>query len=68
MLWAILGALVGGAYEAFQTFELLRTGAYSLAQGIGIVLAGAAACAILFAAVSAALAMYLARKNESANG
>ena len=52
LLLAALGALIGGAYEAVETFELMRTGAYSLAQGGAIVLAGALVGAALFAAAS----------------
>ena len=51
---AALGALIGGAYEAFQTFELVRIGAYSLAEGAGFVLAGAALGAAVFAVASIA--------------
>lgn len=49
---AALGALIGGAYEAFEAFELVRTGAYSLAEGAGFVLAGAAVGAAVFAVAS----------------
>ena len=49
---AFLGALIGGGYEAYQTFELMRMGAYSPAVGLGIILAGAAVGAILFAVAS----------------
>jgi hypothetical protein len=52
-LLAVLGAFVGGGYEAFQTIELIRVGAYSLAQGSGIILAGAIVDAAVFAAVFA---------------
>jgi hypothetical protein len=48
-LLAILGALVGGGYEASQSFELMRMGAYSLQMGLGIIMAGAAVGAALFA-------------------
>ena len=54
LLLTLLGALIGGAYEAFQTIELMRTGAYSLAEGIGIILVGAVVGAIAFAAASIA--------------
>ena len=52
LLLTLLGALIGGAYEAFQIIELMRTGAYSLAEGIGIILVGAVVGAIAFAAAS----------------
>ena len=52
LLLAVLGALIGGGYEVFQTIELIRTGSYSLAWGMGIILAGATVGAILFAAAS----------------
>jgi hypothetical protein len=62
LLLAILGALVGGGYEAFQTIELMRTGAYSPAQGIGVILVGAIVGAAVFATASAAHRRYLSRK------
>lgn len=46
---AVLGALIGGGYEAYQTFDLVRIGAYSAVQGLAIVLAGAVVGAVLFA-------------------
>jgi hypothetical protein len=52
LLLALLGALIGGAYETFQTITLMRVGAYSLAEGIGIILVGAVVGAIAFAASS----------------
>src|SRR5919198_313828 len=52
LLFALLGALIGGAYETSQTFTLVRMGAYSLAQGIGFVLAGAVVGATAFAAAA----------------
>jgi|HubBroStandDraft_2_1064218.scaffolds.fasta_scaffold496956_1 hypothetical protein len=48
-LLAVLGAVIGGGYEAYQSFELMRMGAYSLAMGLGVIMAGAAVGAILFA-------------------
>ena len=65
LLLIVLGAFTGGAYEAFQTFELMRIGAYSLAQGIAIILAGAVVGAIVFGAASTAYGMYVSRKNPS---
>ena len=67
LLLAVLGALIGGVYEAFLSFELMRIGAYSLAQGIGIILAGSAVGAIVFAAASTAFRIYVMRKSESGN-
>jgi hypothetical protein len=58
---AVLGALIGGAYEAFQTTELMRVGAYSLAQGSGIILAGAIVGAAVFAAASAIYRVFASR-------
>jgi hypothetical protein len=58
LLLAVLGALSGGGYEAFQTIELMRMGAYSLAQGSGIVLAGAIVGAVVFAAASVIYRMF----------
>lgn len=49
---AVLGALIGGGYEAYQSFDLMRMGAYSLTEGLGFVLAGAAVGAALFAIAS----------------
>ena len=46
---AILGALIGGGYEAYQSFDLMRMGAYSPAMGLGMILAGTAVGAALFA-------------------
>jgi predicted histidine transporter YuiF (NhaC family) len=67
LLSAIVGAFIGGVYEAFATFELMRIGAYSLAQGIAIVLTGAVVGAVVLAAASTALGMYLSRKDHSAD-
>ena len=49
---AVLGALIGGGYEAYQTFELMRMGAYSPIMGLGIIMAGAAVGAVVFAVAS----------------
>jgi formate hydrogenlyase subunit 3/multisubunit Na+/H+ antiporter MnhD subunit len=54
---AILGALIGGGYEAYQSFDLMRMGAYSLTEGIGFILAGAAVGAALFAIAAVAYRM-----------
>lgn len=49
---AILGALIGGGYEAYRTFDLIRMGAYSATEGLGFILAGAAVGAVVFAVAS----------------
>ncbi len=46
---AVLGALIGGGYEAYRSFDLIRMGAYSPAAGLGIILAGAVVGAVVFA-------------------
>ncbi len=61
LLLAVLGALIGGAYEAFQTIELIRIGAYSLAAGSGIILAGAIVGAAVFAAASVIYRVFASR-------
>ena len=48
LLLAVLGALIGGAYDAFQTIGLIRTGAYPPMLGIGIILAGTVVGAAVF--------------------
>lgn len=55
LLLALLGALIGGTYETAQTITLMRIGAYSLAQGIGMILVGAVVGAT---ALVAAFAVY----------
>jgi hypothetical protein len=62
LLLTVLGALIGGVYETLQIFELMRMGAYSLAQGVAIILAGAVVGAVVFAAASAAYRMYVSRR------
>lgn len=61
LLLAVVGALVGGAFEAFQTFELMRMGAYSPAWGFATILAGAVVGAVVFAAAAAARRVYFSR-------
>jgi hypothetical protein len=65
LVLTILGAVVGGAYGTLHTFELMRIGAYSLARGIGIILAAALVGAIVFAAAAIAYRMYVLRKWET---